>query len=363
MRIAYIADVNIHQHRGVFGKLKSIHNSFNDLGISSQFFILSKGSPIQEDNFQFLSLGQNHSRYAANFRKWISAGKLLSSVSIFNPDVLYTRDTLFSPAFLSPTRKWPYFVEINTNASAEYRAEDKLKWLYYLATRNFTYGRATGFFFVGRSISELPYFRKLGKPFLVMPNGIDTKQYPALPMPVGTKPNLLFIGTPGQPWHGIDKIVYLAEQCPKFQFHIIGDSIPSRHNLISYGFLREHGEIEKILRLCHLGIATLSLYEKNMIETSAIKSRLYLASGLPMIIGHEDPDLNSDLPFVLRLPCHKDNVSSNLERIRDFTLKCVSNPSLRISARMFAENQLDTRRKERIRLDFVRTHLPTAQKT
>ena len=56
---------------------------------------------------------------------------------------------------------------------------------------------------------------------------------------------IVFVGTPGQKWHGIDKIVYLANKLPENKFHIIGPekedisqlNLKIDNNIIFHGYL------------------------------------------------------------------------------------------------------------------------------
>ena len=145
-------------------------------------------------------------------------------------------------------------------------------------------------------------------------------------LPIG----LVFIGSPNQSWHGLDKIIQLARKLgDDFLIHLVGpqekdiaDFNPPS-NVIAYGYRTDYTDI---LRKCHIAIGTLALHRKKMDEASPLKTREYLACGFPIIIAYEDSSFKN-LPqppdFLLSVPNTENNIisSESIERIRIFCLK------------------------------------------
>jgi len=134
------------------------------------------------------------------------------------------------------------------------------------------------------------------------------------------------VGSPGQKWHGVDKVIYLASKFLKNTFHIIGPEkdeiirlgLKISNNVIFHGYLNQR-ELENIVSRCDIGVSSLAVHRKNMNEASSLKSRQYLAQGLPIIIGYQDTDLSEELDFVLNIGNYEDNVKDNIKEIETFS--------------------------------------------
>lgn len=86
-----------------------------------------------------------------------------------------------------------------------------------------------------------------------------------------------------------------------------------------------------------------------MAEGSPLKSRQYLAYGLPVILGHTDPDLHEG-EYILQLENCEDNVEKDIARIRSFVYSMTNaNP---IEVQETFRPRLDARLKEGRRLAF-----------
>jgi hypothetical protein len=163
------------------------------------------------------------------------------------------------------------------------------------------------------------------KPNLVVGNGIDFSRVPWL-SPVGTSDRikLIFIGTQEHYWGGIEQIFELAKLRPHFVIHVIGidadntfDNLP---NVIFHGKL-EQEKYHKIASECTAGLSTLSLGKKGMREASPLKSREYLALGLPIITRYRDTDFHNSEDFILTLPLDSLSVAEEIHAIDVFLEK------------------------------------------
>ena len=153
------------------------------------------------------------------------------------------------------------------------------------------------------------------------------------------------------PWHGLDKIVKLAAVIPEWSFHLVGigvedvgGAIPS--NVKTWGALL-YTEYLPLLAEADCAIGTLALHRKEMQEASPLKTREYLAHGLPVISGCRDTDFMEGADFLLELPNTEDNILPNTARIRAFVESWRGRRVDREKVR-----HLDTGEKERTRLRF-----------
>ena len=118
------------------------------------------------------------------------------------------------------------------------------------------------------------------------------------------------------PWQGLDRMVrglgFAACRMP-ITLHLLGDP----PELGPTGNLRvaRHGRIvgadaDAIFTRAHLAVGTLALHRKGLREACPLKTREYLARGLPYLTAHSDPDVPADAPWARHLPAGDDPVSA-----------------------------------------------------
>ena len=115
-----------------------------------------------------------------------------------------------------------------------------------------------------------------------------------------------------------------------------------------------HNQVKKIVSKCDIGICSLSLHFNKMNEASPLKSRQYLAQGLPIIYAYNDTDFSGDEEFTLQIPNTLSNIEDKIDEIKKFIVKCHGNSELRLKAREFALNHLDVSIKEKKRIEFFK---------
>lgn len=208
-------------------------------------------------------------------------------------------------------------------------------------------GAADAFICVSEEIAAT--YREYGKPVTVIANGFDCSKVTQKVRRATKAPHFVFVGTAGLPWHGIDKIVKLAERVPTWTFHVVGEKLRCPpQNINSYGAL-SWGELQKVYALSDFGISTLALHRKGMHEASPLKSREYLAHGLPVIGAYRDTDLSGS-PFYLELDNHEDNIQRGFASICSFVEKW---NGLNIDQNQIAQ-LIDWSAKEARRMRFMR---------
>ena len=159
-----------------------------------------------------------------------AAEELIRSVADYHPDVIYLRWAMYVYPIQRLFRIAPVVVEVNTHDLREHQLLGAVPNLYNRLSRGVILGSATGLIFATNELMELPDFSKYHKPGLVITNGINLSATPYYPAPKNTPPHLVFIGTPGMAWHGVDKLVDLAKAFPDMVIDIVGinkiESIP-----------------------------------------------------------------------------------------------------------------------------------------
>lgn len=265
------------------------------------------------------------------------------------PDLIYFRYDLYMPQMEILFRFYPTVVELNTNDVAEFCLVKNARCLYNAIFRHRTFALSRGFVAVSNEIAGL--VRQTHKPTKVIANGISLRNYPVLPPPADKQIRLAFLGSPGQTWHGVDKIVALARHFKEWHFHVIGpdqSEIPEPPpNVMLHGYL-DQPAIEGILAQCTAGIGPMAIERKKMKEGSPLKVREYLAYGLPVITSHRDTDFPEGSEFILQIPSTSE-VTSLASEIKAFVQRWFGKrvPRERIA-------HIDTTVKEVDRLCFFR---------
>ena len=174
---------------------------------------------------------------------------------------------------------------------------------------------------VTREIAQRRSIASIGRPVDVFPNTIDVAAYPAMAAPENASPRLVFIGAPGLPWAGVDKIVRLAGHFPEWQFDVIGSDadelVGAPSNVIAHGQLSRDDYLP-ILAQADVAIGPLALHRKALNATSALKVAEYLACGIPVILASRETAFPDGAPFLLVIPNDEDNVETAVDAIRTF---------------------------------------------
>ncbi len=284
-----------------------------------------------------------------------AAKEMLSEVENYQPDIIYLRYGVYIYPLHCLASIAPIVEEINTNDVEQHKELGIAYSSYNRLTRGFFLRSISGLSCVSEELSEASVFKKYNKDTRIIANGIDLTEISPLPAPDNSTPRLLFIGGPGHAWHGIDKIITFAKNTSDIEVDIIGyDSLPDHPQLPEN--LRLHGYLptEKYLALfsiADVAISSLAMHRVGLTEASPLKSREYLAYGLPMILAYKDTDLDQlNVDYLLRIPNSEDNIIRHGKLIRDFAYRMRGK---RVKREEIAP-YIDTRIKEKKRLNFFK---------
>jgi len=345
VRIAYLARCDASSESGVLKKLVSQVATWRAAGHEASLFIHSRNTGVWPPAASSIES-------VVRETGWLSRGfrlsSLTSAIERWKPDVVYARFDTGSRALSAMMLRIPTVLELNTDDLAEYRLYlPRYQFIYHRASRGETLRCAAGFVAVTHEIAER--FASFGHPMAVIANGIDLSEFTPLPASEGESLRLVFMGSPGASWHGVDKIIALARRLPDVHFDLIGPGattgLPA--NVTARGMLSSD-DYRHVLMNSDAAIGTLAMHRNSMSEGSTLKVREYLAMGLPCIIGYRDTDFPEPVPFLLQLPNTDDNAVSEAAAIRQF---CAEWHGKRIDRR--AIEHLDMRNKEAQRLEFM----------
>jgi hypothetical protein len=267
-------------------------------------------------------------------------------------DVNYVRELPPAPGLRALIKSRPFVMEVNGNVSRERKGS----WEHGLRTRSYAdqLQRADGVVFVSRALRDevQPPPRRT----LVVGNPCLPTEYRAFSGPRPARPTLVLIGHGKHPWSGIDKFVALATALPDLDFVVIGDAPSGPPNLRCFAELAQ-AEADRVMSECTLGVGPLATHRPSTYEASPLKSRNYLALGLPLIQAYEDTDLTEPESCILQLPNCEDNVLPHAARIREFALRAYEDASLSRRALELAHGRLSLAAKEGERLAFIESCL------
>ncbi|HEX7555991.1 MAG TPA: hypothetical protein VF338_05155 [Leptolinea sp.] len=278
---------------------------------------------------------------------------LIRAVQDFAPDLIYLRWGMYVFPSQRIFKIAPVVVEINTNDVSQHEMLGAVLSFYNRLTRGIFLSRAAGLVYTSSELEKCESFAAYHRPGIVIANGIDMTRNTSVPAPHNIRPRIGFIGTPDLPWQGVDKLIRLAMLCPDLDIDVIGfdsfnDGQLQPSNLYFHGYLDQEKSRE-ILSGVDIGLGTIALHRKAMNEASPLKTREYLAYGIPVIVPYQDTDLDDlNIDTILRLQNTEDNMEQNWKRIRDFAIKMQGQ---RVD-RAKISHRIDSEIKEQTRLKF-----------
>ncbi len=287
--------------------------------------------------------------FALGAAKYFDPGGMgIREVSRFAPDIVYNRYFILPPWHLRLATEFNLVFEVNSEESEFTLYHSRVKLAFHKLWKTQYQRSAAGAIFISRELSEKPDFRRF-RQRAVIANGIECPQ--TSPTQFCRKPGpprLFFIGDGQLPWHGVDKIGYIARHLPDVHIDVVGVRAPDENlpNIRYHGRLARHS-YEPLIRDADVAIGPLSLHTKSLSEASPLKVREYLASGVPTVIAYRDTDIPPNTAMTLHIPNTPDNVSTNIARIASFIH---SARGRRIEWN--SVTSLDATTKEQQRLDF-----------
>ena len=355
MRIAY---VSLHWPRtkntGVGKKIQNQIETWLKLGHETRLFMHASDNEsdselIEADVFQYAMRG----KLVTEISRIRAASRIVRAVEVYKPDIIYLRYGIYVYPAHRLMRIAPTVEEINTNDLTQHEDLGGIYSLYNRMTRGIFLHRVSGLVAVSRELAISSAFASYRKPTCTIANGIDLDSFLPLPAPTNITPRLVFIASPGYPWHGVDKLVELARRYKDLQIDIIGyDNLPGYEplpvNLCLHGYLASKDYL-KVLAAADLAVSSLGLHRKQLEEASPLKSRECLAMGIPLVVAYIDTDLDDLISdFLLKIPNKEDNIQTHGEAIRAFAYRM---RGVRAD-RSVLEPRIDALRKEEMRLKF-----------
>ena len=374
INVVYIYLGNYHLQSGVTKKLNGWFHAFDKQKISWKLFALSSNvekEEVKDENYFFLPMN-----YLTEPKQLYN--RLNAFVNENKADVYLFRYPLASKHLyqLCKNHKHVFTIEHNTKELPEVWHQaffwirkfkvrptpSYLKLIYKTLVlpvfEEWYYGKkilrlARNGIAVTNEISKYELSRYSNYHCNVVANGIDTTEvnYFNRQFGEGEILNVIIIVDAPVAWHGMDLILesiakYTGNR--KFELVIIGSisdadkAMAQKVKHVKYVGYLQNEEKEAYFQNAHIGLGSFALYRKKLNEASTLKVREYLASGLPVCIGHKDTDI--ELSDVFKKYCFTVDTlieTLNWEKLYDWAVEMYKDKSLNKKIREEAECKLD----------------------
>ena len=359
MKIAYYIYWNDGFESGVIKKITGQIEFWKSKNNEVKLFIYTQKNSTFENDYKtkkkYFSFDLELFNFSGRINELKNSSKIYDAINNYNPDLIYMRECKFYPYVYKLNKKFTSIVELNSIIGNE-QSKKSIQYWYNKLTFSLKFKYINAFIAVTNEIAEHKTFSKFKAPKYIIGNGIDLSKYRITKVENNTI-DLVFIGTDGQKWHGVDKILELAKVKTNWHFHIIGISNTKLklNNITFYGVLNKN-EYQIIFNSIDVAIGTLALHRKKMEEACPLKTREYLANGLPVIIGYRDVDFLEEVEYICELPNTKTNLINNIKKIENFVAFWKDK---RINKNII--KHIDTSHKEKLRLDIFKTTIENAK--
>lgn len=376
MKILYFIPMEIKEYDGISKKILSQLNSFvrNDFEIDicsekTEDIFLNRiiyGKEIKLEKVKNNSICRQYLYYNFN--------KIFSYILNKKIEVIYIRYVYFAnPFFIKFLKKlkennikvileiptYPYDGELKNNKSFLRKIKYKIEEKYRYKMKNYV-DRIVTF-----SIDDEIYGIKTIK----INNGIDLEKIKLIEKNKEKNLNEInFIGVAGIAfWHGFDRMILSMAKYYKnnpkviVKFHVVGDGdkkvVTELKDLVKKNNLEEHvmfygyksgKDLDEIYNKVDIAVGSLGFSRIGLKGGSPLKTREYIAKGVPIILGYEDISLKNTLDFIYQVP--NDESVFDLYKILDW-YKNLDKDSTKI--RRYAEDNLTWNKQMKKVVDYI----------
>ncbi|WP_159739443.1 glycosyltransferase [Vibrio atypicus] len=362
MKIAYFieGEIDIDKPSSVLKKVVRQTKIWSDEGNEVWVFSLRSGNYINIENNELYKFGASYSSDSSALIKllviYYNSYRLFNYIKKLSITIIYTRLITYTPFVEMMIRKVPTILEINSYDKKEYSgtAYSGYTRIYTSFIGNRIKSLVSAFVFVTNELADI-LAKEVGfnPNHKVIANGYSFDNRCTIDEIIGERIKLIFVVSPGQPWHGLDRLCEIAKRLPEYDFQIVGESGIDTNNVFYHGY-QTGDALTNLLSLANFGVGTLALDRKDMAEACPLKSREYLFHGLPCFGSYVDTDFSTHqgLPIYMQLADAEDACRS-AQQIRDFVEFWSTKDHYKSEVRREAAAILDDKVKENMRLKLL----------
>ena len=245
MRIFYIAELDPVKEKGVFYKITGQCNAWIGKGHDVRLVIIPPrlypdlNLPDYIEMCQPLLISGIPHNFLINYLGKVAISKtILSKIKRHNSQIVYFRQAIWFPGLDSILRFAVSVMEVNTDDVSELKFSSLLKRKYYFLVKNRILKNLKGIVSVTGEIANK--YRQFGKKIRVVANGYDFSLVEDKKVAKPDEVNLIFVCS-NLPWHGLDKVLYMASVFPQFTFHLVGPNLKLSESDYSLNNVKYHG--------------------------------------------------------------------------------------------------------------------------
>jgi glycosyltransferase involved in cell wall biosynthesis len=349
MRLAYLLDWKFGPESGVGKKIVDQIANWNRFGIEVTLFI---SCPAEHaDAWARLPFRVRTHTYTHYISRLNARNLSLQNIVDEKNEVIYTRFGILSPFTIRRMKKIPTILELNTKGLLEYKRRSLFLYLYAVVTSKIILNNSIAICAITPEVAnEAERIAGNELNYEVFPNSIDLNRFRNVLPPKNRRPKLVFVGSPGLVWHGMDRLSELARKLSEYDFYVIGpnEGLNRPSNMEFVGEIFDD-ELNEFLEGMDIAISSLALDRNMMSEGSPIKTRLYLALGLPVVIGYTDTGLGKGSDYIFKIsPDEWPIADERINELRDFVSK---NKGRRVPRQEIFS--IDSQVVEKKRVDFI----------
>jgi hypothetical protein len=239
--------------------------------------------------------------YSSNVGRYISRIKASLSLMLSRDfDLAYRRISIWEISEIVSMLVVPTVLEINTNNKWFFSNKSFLLRLVYEIQYSIVSRIALGACAVTKELVKLQSPRLSAKT-KAFTNSIDVENTLMSPLRKDDeKTKLIFVGSESFIWNGLDRLKNLAMEFPNLQFHVVGVTGTGPNNIVWYPNLYNES-LSRLYEKIDIGISTLSINKMNLVEAAPLKSRNYLAHGLPVVGAYKDSAIEENSKFFMEI--------------------------------------------------------------
>lgn len=314
----YITEVDINDdtNKGVTEKIRGQIYAFDKAGLNCSYYRLKS----EENNNSIIDMVKRRLPYINIHKHWHLDDELISHDNIYIRQYVPIDDYIVR-FFNNLKRKNPKCRIVWELPTYPYDDELRGEWRKKPFLWRDKYNRVKLKLFVDRIATLTNDKRIFGIPTLHIQNGIDIQKYKV--RKVGNNINTINMIAVSKCifWHGYDRLFlglydyYKNGGKRNVVVHFVGDGmeLPKYKKMVKKYNLNNHvvfygikigEELDEIYDSCNIGVGSLGCYRKGMNETAELKSRDYLAKGIPFVTSVKILDIprEGENNIYLRVP-------------------------------------------------------------
>lgn len=378
--ISYFLSRTLAEGIGVYKKLEERAAMARNLNLNIDFVVLNREKSETQQNLKLVKFNIPANKYRNFFhREFLKYETIRRSVNLTEYDRVVLRYPLAAMlglrSFLNEhgsriiTEHHTDEISELESLPFEHNINGYLKPIRTFAEKHFgatILSRLAGIIAVTDEIRELELAR-VGHPIpaMTLTNGIHVDRIPLTgfkPFRAGEELTMLLVANNFSPWQGLSRLIHsLREYSGETALRLVLIGLIEEpelaanfsHQSVAIDAVgSKYGEdLEKYFRQANLGISTMALYTKKMRQACSLKTREYIARGLPFIYAYDDPDLEEDTPFALSF--QNDTSVVDFRKVVAFAQQVSRRPNLSEEMRRYAEKHLSLEVKVRQMYDFA----------